>query len=99
MRKAIAAAGLTFAALASAAATAAPASAATVRPNLVQWEFINNYWNYPGGPDARSECIAQGNYDTASGNPFTFACYVTDRTLRNGTVESGYALYEEFLIG
>lgn len=98
MRKAIAAAGLAFAAVASAAVAAAPASAATVRPNLVQWEFITNYWNYPGGPDAKSQCIARGNSDTNSGNPFTFACYPTSRTLRNGTQQDGFALYEEFLI-
>lgn len=99
MRKVIAAAGLACAAVASVAVAAAPASAAAVKPNLVQWEFINNYWNYPGGPDALTACKAQGNRDTQSGNPFTFACDPTDRTLRNGTIESGYALYEEFLIG
>ena len=65
----------------------------------MQWEFINNYWNYAGGPDALTTCKAQGNRDTASGNPFTFECDLIDRTLRNGTIESGYALYEDFLVG
>ena len=54
----------------------------------MQWEFINNYWNYAGGPDALTTCKAQGNRDTASGNPFTFECDLIDRTLRNGTIES-----------
>lgn len=99
MRKAIAAVGLAVAAVASGTVAAAPASAATVRPNLVQWEFINNYWNYAGGPDALTTCRAQGNRDTASGNPFQFECNPIERTLRNGTFETGFALYEDFLIG
>lgn len=65
----------------------------------MQWEFINDYWNHAGGPDALTTCKAQGNRDTASGNPSKFECDLIDRTPRIGTIESGYPLCTDFLIG
>ena len=99
MRKGISAVGLTLAAMASAAVTAVPASASAIRPNGNYVQYINTYWDVPGGPDALQQCRNQGNSDTSSGNPFAFACDAVSRTIRNGTNESGWALYETFRTG
>ncbi len=98
MRKAIALAGLVVA-MGSMAATAAPASASSVRPNLSTTEYIRTYWNYTGAPDAYTACNQQGEYDTSSGNPYYYTCDPTERQVANGTWQTGWALYESFLVG
>lgn len=99
MRKAIAAAGITLAAVASAAVAAAPASAASAGPDTSITEQITTYWNTPSSPDADTACNNRGKADERSGVAFNYWCTPTERQVNNGTWQTGDVLYESFLVG
>lgn len=99
MRKAIAAAGISLVAVASATVAAVPASAASVKPDLSVTEYIKTFWNTTGAPDADAACVKQGTADERSGLAYNYWCTPTERQVNSGTWQTGDALYESFLVG